>query len=179
MANDLTKIPVEVIVDLINATNGTSFTSSMLTFDPPVVNADGKNTSVTVRAANGSGYKGFVVSLYNRLHLTNDIATPFQAAWPSRPLEFLLGDATTIADLVPELNQLLGINLTPDDFVDGPLPEFTGAANESHPVQVVAKADSLCYTGSVTFTLKAEEIELSTVITQLTLNGLTYAPPSA
>jgi len=179
MANDLTKIPVAVILDLINTSNpGQSFTQEMLQFDLPIVDTGSKNTSLTVTAEDGSGYKGSVVIKYNRLHLTTQIASVYVAAGAGRDMVFMVGDATKISDIIPEINARLGINLTADDYVDGNLPAFSGTLNEVHDVQVVANADSLCYTNSLTFQLKSEEVELSSVITTTELNGLTYAPPA-
>ena len=180
MANDLTKLPKEVVIDLINTDNGTSLTSALVSLGVPIVATGGLNTSVTVTAAPGSGYKGSQTVTYNRLALQADIADKFlaQTATPPRDLIFQIGDAKKISDIIPELNTRLNINLTVDDFIDGDLPAFAGTVNESHDVQVVAHQDSLCYTSSLTFTLKAEEIELSSVITTTALNGLVYTPPA-
>lgn len=100
------------------------------------------------------------------------------ASGQGRNLEFPVGNATKIADIVPEINSRFGINLTAADFIDGDLPAFVGTANEVHDVQVIANADSLCYRGSFTFQLKAEDVLLSTVIVEKVMNGLQYAPPA-
>lgn len=173
MADDLTKAPKEVVIALINRDNTTSFTAAMLDFEIPTVSAGAKNTEVVAKAVVGSGYRGQKLLEYNRLHLTTSIATP-----AGKDLTFLVGSSTKLSELIPQLNTLLAINLTAEDYDDVDLPEFVGTPNETHPVQAVAKANSLCYLGSLTITIKAEEIDLETVITEGTLNGLTYQPPA-
>ena len=172
---DLTKAPKEIMLALINTDNGTSLTEELLTFGLPTA-ATGqnptRNTVLTVTAAAGSGYSGSVDVTYNRLHLQNDVLTA-----SGKDATFGRGDATKIADFIEELNTLLNIKLVPEDYEDGDLPEFEGLPNEVKAVQLVAKQDSLCYIGSLTFNVKAEDIPLSSVLTIIELNGLTYEPP--
>jgi hypothetical protein len=182
MADNLKLPPKEVLCALINRTNaavGAALTPELVSFGLPSQASGGTyNTDITVTAVEGSGYIGAEVINYNRLHLQAEIADAFVASGQDRNLEFSVGNATKIADIVPEINQRFGINLTAADFTDGDLPEFTGVANETHNVQVIANADSLCYRGSFTFILKAEDVLLSSVIVEKTMNGLTYAPPA-
>lgn len=181
MADNLTLPPQEVICALINRTNtavGAALTPALVTFGLPSQSSGGTfNTDLTVTAIDGSGYVGIVPINYNRVHLQTEIADPYAASGVGRNLDFNIGSAIKIADMVPQINARFGINLTPADFIDGDLPTFVGGANETHDVQVIANADSLCYRGSFTFHLKAEDIELSTVIVETVMNGLTYAPP--
>lgn len=176
--SDLTKLPKQVMIDLINTDNGSSLTDTLLDFGLPTAatgQSPARNTELTVSAKAGSGYTGSVVVTYNRLGLTTDILTP-----SGKDATFIAGDALKIKDIIPELNALLNINLTDDDYIDGDLPTFVGGIpNETLDVVVVANANSLCYTGSLTFHLKSDEIELSSVITITQLNGLTYVPPVA
>lgn len=182
MADNLTLPPQEVICALINRTNvavGAALTPSLVTFGLPSQSSGGTyNTDVTVTAVPGSGYTGMESINYNRLHLQTEIADPYAASGAGRNLEFVIGNAIKIADMVPQINARFGINLTAADFIDGDLPTFTGTANETHDVQVIANADSLCYRGSFTFSLKAEDLLLSEVIVEKVMNGLTYAPPA-
>lgn len=181
MADNLTLTPKEVITARINATNvavGASLTPEMLTFGIPDISTGDGNTDLSVTAVPGSGYTGAETINYDRLHLTTDIANAYVASGAGRDLVFPVGNATTKAEMVVEVNARLGINLTPDDFIDGPLPEFQGEPNEEIDVQIVANADSLVYLGSITIKLKAEDIPLSDVIVIKRLTGLTYAPPA-
>lgn len=172
---DLTKAPKEIMLALINTDNGTTLTDALIDFGVPTAatgETPARNTELTVTAKAGSGYSGSVVVTYNRLHLQNDVLTA-----SGKDATFGLGDATKIADFVEELNTLLNIKLDPTDFEDGDLPVFEGLPNEVKPVQLVAKQDSLCYIGSLTFNVKAEDIPLSSVLTITELDGLTYVPP--
>lgn len=174
--SDLTKAPNAILIDLINTDNSSSLTEALVTFGLPTVAggaSPARNTELTVSAAPGSGYTGSVLVTYNRVGLST------LPVISTRPAEFQLGDAVNISDLIPEINALYGINLTPADYVDGPLPTFTGELNEEHDVQIVAGADSLVFFGSLTLTLKAEDKDLGTVITITALNGLTYVAPAA
>jgi hypothetical protein len=178
MANDLTKAPKQIILDMVNAKSGAGFTLATFAWAGlPEVEPSGKNTSLSLVAVAGSGYKNTRIIRYNRMHLGTDIGAAFIASATGRDLVFSIGDATKIADLIPELNARLNIALTGDDFTDGDLPTFTGAVNETHPVQVVVKADSLIYTGSITLTLKADDVDLATAIPDAEMDGLTYAAP--
>jgi hypothetical protein len=174
---DLTKAPDQVIIDLINADNTPlALTAELVTFGVPNAAAGEnptKNTELTVTAAEGSGYSGSVVVTYNRVNLAT---IPTIAAAPA---EFPLGNATTLKDLIPEFNAKYGVNLTDDDFVDAPIPEFTGGLNEEHTIQLVAKADSLIYIGSVDIVVQGEDIPLGSVVTNTALNGLVYEAPVA
>lgn len=173
---DLTLAPKEIMLALINTDNATTLTDATLDFGLPTAatgQAPTRNTVLTVTAKAGSGYSGSVEVTYNRLHLQTAVLDA-----SGKTASFGLGDATKIKDFIPELNALLGINLTDEDYEDGDLPEFTGTPNEEHSVQLVAKQDSLCYIGSLTFTVKGEDIALSSVLTVTELNGLTYVAPA-
>lgn len=170
---DLTKAPKDIIIGLINADNGTNIPVGLLELGLPSVFVGARNTEITLTAGAGSGYSGSVDFTYNRLHLQTDVLDA-----SGKTAVFPLGDSVTKADFILELNELLNINLTPDDFEDGPLPDFTGEPNETHSVQLVAKTDSLIYIGSLTFDVKGEDVPLSSVLTVTQLNGLTYEPPA-
>lgn len=179
MANDLTKAPKQIILDMVNAKTAAGFTEESFTWAGlPVVEGTGKNTSLTLTAAPGSGYKNSRVIRYIRPHLGSDVGAAYIASGGKRDLIFSVGDAVKISDMIPELNARLGINLTGDDFTDGDLPAFTGEVNETHPVQVVVKADSLIFTGSLTLTLKADDIDLAVAIPDVEMDGLTYGAPA-
>ena len=167
MANDFSKVSKQILIDQINTDNSTALTDQIIGFALPVAGAEGdpKNTSLVVNALPGSGYTGNVTVTYNRVALSAFVG--------SKDLTFQKGDATTLKDLIPEINTLLGFNLQDDDYVDAAIPTFTGEPNEEHDVILAANADSLAYIGSITITVKGADVELSTVITTTVLNGLT------
>ena len=174
IVSDFTKDPKQIVLDLINNDNTSSLTLDLLDFGLPTVTtgaSPARDTTLTLTAKTGSGYTGSQTVLYNRV----DLATIPGA----RSTVFQKGDATQISQLIPEINTAYSINLTAADYVDGALPTFTGAPNEQHDFQVVASEDSYVYKNSVTLTVKADDIPLSSVITNTTLNGLTYVQPGA
>lgn len=170
---DNTLLPsAELVVALINRENSASLTTSLVSLGAPTVIVTDKNTSVVVSAVPGSGYKGTQTVTYNRLDL-DDIATT-AGLEPSFPK----GDATIISQLIEEFNTLYGVNLVAgDDFVDGPLPTFTGTLGEEHTFELTAAAGSPAYIGTITITVVGNDIDLADVITITELDGLTYAAP--
>lgn len=165
--SDFTKAPKQVLIDLINKDNNTSLTDQLISFGLPTA-ATGtnptRNTDLTISAIPGSGYRGSVDLKYNRVQLNDFVG--------DKDLTFILGDATKLSDLIGEINALLTINLTEDDYQDVTLPAFQGTANETHEVQLVASSDSIVYLGSLTIKIKGEEIELGSVVTTRELSGL-------
>jgi hypothetical protein len=175
--NDFTQSDQQILVAQINNDNSTSLTPALLTFGLPTANTGtnpARNTSLTITAATGSGYTGSVTLQYNRVDLSTLPTINTGAV-----TVFSLGDAAKVSDLVPEINAAFAINLTASDFVDASLPTFTGQPNEEHPFNVVANANSIVWINQVTFTVQANDIPLSTVVTNTTLNGLVYVAPPA
>jgi hypothetical protein len=177
--SDFTKASKALLLDLVNTsgiTNGKVLTEGLVDIGLPIETTGTnppKNTTITFTAKEGSGYTGAVTVQYNRPNLAEHTKW---ADGTDMELVFTVGNAVNIADMLPEINAQLLTNIDPSEIVDGPLPTFTGELNEEHAVQLVADADSLAYRGSLTFILKAEDIDLATVITNQTLDGLTVVP---
>ncbi len=172
MSTNYNQLPRKILVDLINADNGSALTTGVVTFGNPsvITGLGGRNTAVVVSAAGGSGYSGNVTVNYKRI----DIAT----VPGSRSLQFQAGDAVNVSDLIDEINAAYGILLQAEDYVDAALPTFDGVT--PHEVQyfdLVAAANSLIWTGTLTLTLNGNDVPLSNVVTVLDLNGLTYTAP--
>lgn len=169
--SDFTKEDKQVIIDLLNGSvAGLALTPELVTFGLPTVQAvNGRNTKLTITAVPGSGYKNFKDLEYNRVDL---------AVIPgARSIEFPAGNATQISEIIPEINARYNINLSANDFVDGPLPTFEGEPNEKKDFVVTAAADSLVYRGTVTFSLVAEDLDLNVLIADPVLDGLEYVQP--
>lgn len=180
MANDLTKSPNQIILEVVNAKTSRGFVEATFTWtELPVVNLDGpQNTSLTLIAAPGSGYRNNRVIFYNRLHLTTGMAVKYVASKPGRDLNFTAGDATTVGELVPELNQRFNINLTDKDVdFTQPFPAFEGTAGETQQLVIPALPDSLIWIGSLTIALGAGDIDLELAIQDQEMDGLIYTPP--
>ena len=168
---DFTQLPPQILIQLINFDNGTSLTPDAVTFGLPAVSGGVRNTKLTVTAAPGSFYTGSVDILYNRV----DLATVPGV----RSTVFTVATATKISDLIPQINAAYQLNLQPEDFIDGPLPAFTNnIPNEQKSFDLIAGPNSLIYVGRATLSISRGLIDLSTIITNLVLNGLTYVQPA-
>lgn len=172
--SDFKKAPEEIIFDLINYDNpGKTISSAVMALGVPLAAAGQNpvaNTTLEVTALPDSGYTGAVTVTYNRLPLDGFIA----AAGIQGSLILPVGDAINYADLIPEINTALGINMTDADYVDGVIGEWAGVPNETKTIQIPASADSYVFLESLTVTMQAEDIPLSDVITVTTLSGLNY-----
>lgn len=171
-ASDFTKEDKQIIIDLVNAkVPGLALTPELVTFGLPTAqDINGRNTKLTITAVPGSGYKNFKDLEYNRVDL---------AVIPgARSKEFPVGNAVQISEMIPEINARYGINLTANDFVDGPLPIFAGEPNEKKDFVITASADSLIYRGTLTLTVAAEDLDLAILISDPVLDGLEYVQPA-
>lgn len=182
MADNLLVAPELVLCNMINRVNtavGAALTPDVVTFGIPTQSALAKNTDITVTAVPGKGYTGDSVINYDRVHLQQGMADLFVASGAERNMIFPVGEALKISDLIPAINARCGINMVAGDYVDADLPAFEGGIpNEQKDVQITAHADSLIYRGSMTIKIMAEDIELSGVIVNTTMDGLVYAPPA-
>lgn len=170
---DFTKAPAQIVLDQINNDNASALTLQQVSFGLPTATtgtSPARDTQVTVSAVAGEGYSGSVVVEYNRVNISTVPGV--------RSTVFPKGSAVNISDLIPQINAAYQINLTSADYTDGPLPTFSGTPNEEHDFQVVITSDSLPFENSVTLTVKANDIALSSVITTSTLNGLVYTQPA-
>lgn len=170
---DYTKTPDQLLIDLINEDNNTNLLPNLVVFSEPVVEeTEGatKNTRINISAAVGSGYNDAVDLTYDRVPLGGFVGTI--------ELVFLAEDPqnTTLVSLIPNLNTMLNINLTVDDFVDGPLPTFTDVPNQIIQVLVAATATSLVYIGDLSIGITNGGIDLSQVLTVTDLEGFTIDP---
>ncbi len=173
MANrDFTKSDIQILIDQINEDNTSALTTSLVNFGAVAIDGGGiRNSNITATAAGGSGYTGAVLFKYNRV----DLATVPGA----RSTEFQVGDAVNLSDLIEEINVAYQLNLTAADFVDAAIPAFPGEEpHETQTIDLVAKATSLIFRGTLTLTVDANDVALSSVITTTTLNGLTYTQPA-
>lgn len=169
VVTDFTKTPQAILLDLINQSNGTSIPAPAITFGLPTAATGGspaRNTDITVTAVQGSGYKNSANLHYDRVDL---------AVVPgSRGATITKGNATKLSDLLADINALWGVNIGAADIVDVDLPAFAGTANETHDVQMAASADALVFRGSVTITVKGDDLDLAVILTVTDLDGLSW-----
>ena len=135
---DLTKPASQLIIDLINASNGTSLIPDSFSFSAPSESKLKRtNTKITLTPLQGSPYDpGSVTVKYRRIPL-NEIINNNQVILDGNQL-------VHIADLIPQLNAAYQINLTTDDFIDGVIP---AVLSQSEFVSIAANPQSLIYIG--------------------------------
>lgn len=166
MATDFTKKPLEILVDLIDLTNSISLTTSDLIVGPVAALPAGgnKNTAVTIYAAPGSRYTGLRDLTYDRVNLS---AIP-----RGRSTEFENTDAIFISQLIPTINEAFSINLQPEDYINEPLPSFSGTTYyPERKFYLKAAPQSYVWHGSVELTLKGNKQDVRSLLGVTLLSG--------
>lgn len=171
--SDFTKAPAEIVIDLINFDNGTDLQPNELTFGLPQPITGSHNTALEVTGVPGvSRYEGSADITYNRV----DLATV--PGVRETGFGIFLDDATSISDIVVEISERYQINLTPDDYIDGPLPDVSNTDTLVNvPFQLVANPKSLIFIGEATLHVFRKNVLLRDVIRVTALNGLVYRQP--
>jgi outer membrane murein-binding lipoprotein Lpp len=143
----LAKTSSQLLVDLINSDNGTSFAYNELVLSPPQVNDvvnNNRNTFVVVTSSDEFSFQGDETMYYNRI----DFAALFQG------LTVTVGGqgVTDVSGLLPEINATYGLGLTMDDILDLAVPS-TG-----YPISLtlMAAPGSYAYIGQ--FTVQVQDI---------------------
>lgn len=184
--SDYTKLPEQILLDLINNDNSTSFQMGQLLFSAPTVRAndDGepshnnRRTSIRVTAAEGTGYTNYVNVQYNRIHFRDvfEVANPDPAIeFPVAAMEFDLGENARLTDLIPEINTRYGLNLQASDFWDRALPAFDGPPPYADSfVRLESKPESPVFVGGVRLRIKPNDYPLDQRLPNNTLSGLEY-----
>lgn len=158
--------PEQVLLDLINADNGKSLPLSAVTFGVPAeVTPDEIATTVVASATTGSGYKGSQTFTYNRV--------PLSFMNTNEPDLVIESEEASVHGLIPFLNTTFGIQLTADDIEDTPIEQQEPDVVKQ--LTITAKAGSLVWHGSVTLDITLPLVDLATLLTVTTLDGL-YAP---
>lgn len=165
---DYTLSPAQLLLDLINAQNRYQVSPDSVTFGvPQPVNSHliPRNTTLLLTAIPGGPYHGQRPVYYNRVPLADFVTDTTRLVFTRDHLE-------SFADLVAELNALLNINLTPDDYEPGEIPSVDG------DVVIKVKPGSLVYLGELTLSVVTEDLrDLAVVIYDEVMEGLTYDGP--
>lgn len=162
----------ETIVANLNAKNGRFFAVSDFIFGPgqnvndvvpkPVTAC---NSSVLLRS-NNPLYGGSVRVNYDRLDFSKVFSTtPLNTYAKLRSFR-----PSTIHDLIPDLNDYYGLQLTADDIVDRPLALTDGAGT----AEIEAAVGSLGWIGKFTVTIVPGDAKLEKWVTDTDLNGVQY-----
>lgn len=153
---DIHKPALEILVDAINQENRTAFIADELSFglpfDKTLLNSD-INTAITLTPKTGSKYFSSVTVHYKRMDL--------DYIYKSSQIEITVGDRLLLSDLIPEINQYYGINLTVDDYYDQPLPTIDPLdPNKRLLVTLQAKPESILFIGSAIIALNEARVIL-------------------
>lgn len=171
--SDFSKLPLEIVFDLINEQNGTVLNNTEVELGQPTIatgNGGAYNTELLVTAREHGRYDGSVIMGYNRLDVNGFLF--------GEPYALNLGDAVNISDLIPEINLKLRANLTLDDYTDGPIGPWEGTPGENKLLLIEMKPTSLVFIGELAVTVHVEDVPLGTVLVVKALPGLIYQPPA-
>lgn len=171
--SDFSKLPLEIVFDLINEQNGSVLNNTEVELGQPTVatgNGGAYNTSILITAREHGRYQGSTTLGYNRLDVEGFLF--------GETITLTLGDATNYSDLIPEINSKLRVNLTPADYVDAPIGTWEGTPGETKLLTIQMKPTSFVFIGELSLLLSVEDVPLSEVIVIKALPGLIYQPPA-
>lgn len=125
-----------------------------------------KNTRTILTAAPSAPYSGKVPVFYDRLSFTKVFEhTPVNTYAKLRSFR-----PVRIHDLIPDLNNYYGLELTTADIEDGPLTLVDGVGS----AVIRAKAGSLTWTGEFTVSIIPGDLTLEKHMTVTELKGVDY-----
>ena len=166
--SDYSKLPLDIVLDLINHDNGTSLSTSKITLGVPVV-VENKRVSIEVTAITGSGYRGSQTLHYNRVPLS--ALTDLEETQTT-----VIADVTSYQEIIQKFNEKYGVNLTIDDVtVDGlELDDVTYIQAQGPVVDLLisAKEGNFVWQGTTTFKLRSSVMLLSDALPVVDLDGL-------
>lgn len=139
--SDLTRSKEEILLDLINRDNGSTYQVGDFMYDPPTVNdLPNRNTAITIYGTKPGRVFGTASLTYNR---------PDIALLPGQDrLAIWAVDMQESKELIPMVNRVLNINLGKGDFVNESLPSFEGLPRGSLiTVSLVMTLDNPIYRG--------------------------------
>lgn len=165
--NDFTKDPQQIIVDMLNAANGTTLRVDQLSFGVPTVNsaADAKrNTRLVIAGVPAQGVEGSIEVQYNRVAIDTVPGV--------RLRDF--SEVTSRAELVAAINARYAINITNSDCdLVGPMLDY------NTPVSLPMLDSSLIFTGALQLQVSGETEDLSNLIIRDTFTGEALALDTA
>ena len=175
MATDYTRDEIDVVIDLIRSDNENKALSGVLvSFGNPNAFSPteqiNRNTLLIATAKPGYLYRGSQTFYYNRVPLDKFYEQDVH------DITFDEEGKRFISDILPELNERLGINLTADKILDSRIPaipeNFAGV-----DVLVQVLPTSLVYLDSLLVRIGRSDNDLFKVIVDPEMDGLEYSPP--
>ncbi len=146
---DITKPAHELLVEAINEENRTSFVYTDFSYSDPEVssllNSD-INTRIVLTPNVGSPYYNSREFYYRRMDI--------EEIYRTKQIEIEIGARVDLSELIDEINEFYGINLTDDDYHDTPLPQIDPLNPTAKlTVQLVITDTSVLFYGSVEIAL--------------------------
>lgn len=162
--SSLAKPSLQLVIDLINADNGTSFAYNELVLSPPTENAitnNNRNTLTNVTSSDAFQFSGSENVYYNRL----DFGILFQG------LTITLGGqgCGDISGLLPELNATYGLGLTMADLVP---QNFPAVPVWPLSLTIAAGPNSYAYIGQFTVVVQNTPAQLGDNLTDTILGNI-------
>ena len=151
-----------IVLKMADVVFGRAEPVASLPVQPPTT----KKTRVMLFAAPAAPYTGSVAVYYDRLNFATVFAhTPLNAYANLRSFR-----PTRIHDLIPDLNNYYGLELTPADIEDGDLVLDNGNGT----AVIKAKPGSLNWEGEFTVTITPGDLNLERAMTVTDLSGVQY-----
>lgn len=165
MATDFTQMPPQILVELINITNGISLTLSDIDYGPVTAILSGnRNTAITVTAKPGSPYTGTRDLTYNRVNLADVPGV--------RSVVFDRGSANFVSQLIPQINMAYALNLQPEDYYNDRLPSADpGPYTSDKKFFLRARPESYVWRNQVELTLRGNKQYLPSIFSVDKLSG--------
>lgn len=139
---DIEKSQIEILMDQINVINNINLNHSDFVFSLPIpvtLPLTDINTKVTLTPVIASGYFNARDVYYKRI----DVAQLFN----NDLIEIIVTTETLLSELIDQINDKYGINLTATDYVDAPLP-VNDPLILNPTVTVAIRPESYIYVGT-------------------------------
>lgn len=139
--SDLTRSKEEILLDMINHDNDTSFVVGDLMFDTAEpISIGPRNTQIKVYGVNPGRTYGEETLQYNRPDIASVPGADHCAVY--------VKGIRRISEIVPKINQIMKINLQENDYVDEAIPDMDELERGSRTViDIVITQDNPIYVG--------------------------------
>lgn len=168
--SDYTKVSPQILLDLINYSNGTAFTIDKVVLENIVPTGTGTEVTVDVRAGIGSGYFGVVPMVYRRVNLNQipNAIDPVDYEW----------DLTNISGVLEFVGTHFGVNLQASDVTVAGIdletedPVVSQEYDVPQQFTLTAKTGSLVWVGDISLSIQRTRVDLADVWQIKVLDGL-------
>ena len=140
--SDFTKLPKDIVLELINLTNSSGVTVKEVSLGVPYVFYNEEYSTNTALELVGKQYQldGKLTVYYSRVEL-EEILVNLDRSFP-------ISGPCRLSSLMKVFNDRYGVNLQPEDYVDQDVLPLTRRRGEVFKVPLIAKPDSYVWIGS-------------------------------